>query len=194
MHVALTLRPLACTACMRIGYDPADRSSRTRHSFTWYHEHSTVRYASWFAKFYVEISRHTVYSTMRSEGRRHSWRIFRGNDGMCGISKMADVWRGVKSAVSVSNIIHSAIASQDSSRVTTLTTFSAHCTVHCIVGDFNVNHKARYGTIPYRTVCMYRSATSCWPGSWNCDWASIYKVGLRVLHKVHAFNTVPWLP
>ena len=34
-----------------------------------------------------------------------------------------------------SNITYSAIASQDSSRVTM--TFNAHCTVHCAVGDFN---------------------------------------------------------
>ena len=37
----------------------------------------------------------------------------------------------------VSNITHSAIASQDSSRVTT--TFKAHCTGHCTVEDFNEN-------------------------------------------------------
>ena len=50
-----------------------------------------------------------------------------------------------------SNITHSAITSKDSSRVTT--TFSVHCTVHCVVGDFNVNfanHDAK--SVRYRTV------------------------------------------
>ena len=47
---------------------------------------------------------------------------------------------------------HSAIAFQYSSRVTT--TFNAHCTVHCIVGDFNVilaknSKEDRYDTVPY---------------------------------------------
>ena len=31
------------------------------------------------AKYYVEISCCTVYCTIRTEGRRHSWRILRGN-------------------------------------------------------------------------------------------------------------------
>ena len=51
----------------------------------------------------------------------------------------------------VSNITHSAIASQDSSRVTT--TFNAHCTVHSTVEDFNVNfanHDAK--SVRYRIV------------------------------------------
>ena len=42
-----------------------------------------------------------------------------------------------------SNIMHSATASQDSSWV--MTTFNAHCTAHCAVGDFCVyfaNHDA----------------------------------------------------
>ena len=50
-----------------------------------------------------------------------------------------------------SNITRSAIAPQDSSRVTT--TFNAHCTLHCTVGDFNVNfvnHDAKL--VQYRTV------------------------------------------
>ena len=49
------------------------------------------------------------------------------------------------------NITHSAIASQDSSRV--MMTFKAHCTVHSEVGDLNVifaNQDAESGR--YRTV------------------------------------------
>ena len=57
-----------------------------------------------------------------------------------------------------SNITHSAIASQDSSGVTT--TCSAHCTVHCAARDFNVKIcelRCKVGTIPYRTVRMILS-------------------------------------
>ena len=49
------------------------------------------------------------------------------------------------------NITHSAIASQDSSRVTT--TFNAHCTIHCTVEEFNINFvnhdtkSVRYSTV-----------------------------------------------
>ena len=48
-----------------------------------------------------------------------------------------------------SNITHSAIASQDSSRVTT--TFNAHYTEHCVVEDFYVNFatQSRYESVPY---------------------------------------------
>ena len=56
-----------------------------------------------------------------------------------------------------SNITHSAIASQDSSRMTT--TFNAHCTGHCTVEDFNVNfanHDAK--SVRYRTVRMISPA------------------------------------
>ena len=56
-----------------------------------------------------------------------------------------------------SNITHSAIASQDSSRMTT--TFNAHCTGHCTVEDFNVNfanHDAK--SVRYRTVRMISRA------------------------------------
>ena len=84
-----------------------------------------------------------------------------------------------------SNITHSAIADQDSSRVTT--TFNVHCTVQCAVGDFNVNFaiittQSRYNTVPYcvhDTTC--RSATS-WimdHGTATSDWgrsAVHYKV------------------
>ena len=55
-----------------------------------------------------------------------------------------------------SNIAHSTIISQDSSRVTT--TFSAHCTVHCEVEDFNVNF-ANPGMNLLSKFCIAVSAT-----------------------------------
>ena len=67
---------------------------------------------------------------------------------------------------SASNITYSAIASQDSSRVTTTFNINAHCTVHCAVGDFNVifaiiTTQSRYDTVPYCVhVFTCRSATS----------------------------------
>ena len=59
--------------------------------------------------------------------------------------------RSLISLNAVSNITHSAIASQDSSRVTT--TFKAHCIVHCTVQYFNENSannatQSRYDTVP----------------------------------------------
>ena len=84
----------------------------------------------------------------------------------------------VTSLNAASNITHSAIASQDSSRVTM--TFNAHCTGHCTVEDFNVNfanHNAK--SIPYRIVHMISRAGAQRTGSWNCNWvrsALHYKV------------------
>ena len=55
------------------------------------------------------------------------------------------------SLTATSNITHSAIASQDSSRVTT--TFNAHCTGHCTIEDFNVNFAyLKSKSVRYRTV------------------------------------------
>ena len=64
--------------------------------------------------------------------------------------KMA-LGRSPMSLNAASNITHSAIASQDSSRVTT--TFNVQCTVHCTVKDFNANfanHDAK--SVRYRTA------------------------------------------
>ena len=65
-----------------------------------------------------------------------------------------------------SNTTHSAIASQDSSRVTT--TFSAHCTVHSAARNFNVKFcesRCKVGTIPYRTVRMISRVRAQRPGT-----------------------------
>ena len=75
----------------------------------------------------------------------------------------------VTSLNAASNITHSAIASQDSSRVTT--TFHAHCTVHCAVGDFNVifakNHDAK--SVRYRTAYFVHDITCRSGTSWIMD-------------------------
>ena len=65
--------------------------------------------------------------------------------------KNIGTWMPPTSLNTASNITHSATASQDSSRVTT--TFSAYCTVHYAVEDFNVkfaNHDAK--SVQYRTA------------------------------------------
>ena len=79
-----------------------------------------------------------------------------------------------------SNITNSAIAFQDSSWLTT--TFSAHCTVHCAVEDFNVifaiiTPQSRFDTVP-RTVLSVGHHAQCYlqdimcrsTKSWNCVW------------------------
>ena len=69
--------------------------------------------------------------------------------------------RSLISLNAVSNITHSTIASQDSSRMTT--TFTAHRTVLCTVEDFNVNfanHDAK--SIRYCTVlCALYHVQEC---------------------------------
>ena len=65
-----------------------------------------------------------------------------------------------------SNITHSAIADQESSRVAT--NFNVHCTVHCTVEDLNVKRsesQRKVGTIPYRTVCMISRVGAQHPGT-----------------------------
>ena len=65
-----------------------------------------------------------------------------------------------------SNIIHSTIADQHSSRVAT--TFTAHCAVHCTVEEFNVKFcesRLKISTIPYRAMCMTSRARVQCPGT-----------------------------
>ena len=79
-----------------------------------------------------------------------------------------------------SNVTHSSMASEDSSRVMT-TTFKTHCTEHCMVEDFNVNFcesRLKVGTVPCRTVRMIsrageqRTTTTCVRGGPNI-WSAL---------------------
>ena len=67
-----------------------------------------------------------------------------------------------------SNITHSVIADQNSSRVAT--TFNPPCTVHCTVEDFNVKcceSRSKVGTIPYYTMRMTPCPSVQCPGTVN---------------------------
>ena len=69
----------------------------------------------------------------------------------------------------VSNITHSAIADQDSSRLAT--TFNAHCTVPCTLEDLNIKFcascgptQSRYDTV-YCDACMTSCASAQYPST-----------------------------
>ena len=69
-----------------------------------------------------------------------------------------------------SNLTYSAIASQDSPPETT--TFKAHCTVHFVVGDFNVTFakitkQSQYDTVPY---CVRDVIITCRSATYLTSW------------------------
>ena len=101
----------------------------------------------WRAKVCI-LSPHVRCSEKTSRGQNGIWKIAKDIHQVLKIFALGMPPTSLNAALNT----HSAIAFQHSSRVTT--TFNAHCTVRCVVGDFSVILAKKYEarSVRYRTV------------------------------------------